>query len=79
MRVITLTRTNDKEWLSNVKVFRDVVPALIFWNGEMLRNDGDFIKLKEGKKALENDGLLHTFTDGFDRKWALTLETKETK
>jgi len=79
MRVIILTRSNDKESFAFVDVFKDVFPALVFWNGEMLSNDGDFVKLKEGKKALEEDGLFFTFTDEFDRQWALTLETKETK
>ena len=79
MRVITLARTNNKEWLSFVDVFHDVPTALIFWNGEMLRNDGDFVTLKEGEKALKEDGLLFTFVDGFDRKWALSLKSQETK
>ena len=79
MRVITLTRSNDKELFVSVDVFKDVFSALVFWNGEMLMNDGDFIKLKEGKKALEEDGLFFTYVDGFDRKWAFILQFKETK
>ncbi len=79
MRVITLTRSNDEELFVSVDVFKDVFSALVFWNGEMLMNDGDFIKLKEGKKALEEDGLFFTYVDGFDRKWAFILQFKETK
>jgi hypothetical protein len=79
MKVITLTRSNDKESFVSVDVFKDVFSALVFWNGEMLMKDGDFVKLKEGKKALEEDGLVFTYVDGFDRKWAFILQFKETK
>jgi hypothetical protein len=79
MRVFTLTSTNDKEWFSFVDVFTEVLPALNAWNAEMLNHESDPVTLKEGKKALKEDGLFFTFVDGFGRKWASTLNSQETK
>ena len=78
MEMITITRTNDKEWHTSVQLFFGLVTATQEWNKEMLRHEEKLLQVKQVKKRLKKQGfLLFTFKDGFGRKWA--IELKRTK
>jgi len=78
MEMITITRTNDKEWHASTDLFLSADVATQEWNKEMLRHEEKLLQVKQVKKRLKKQGfLLFTFTDGFDRKWA--IELKRTK
>ena len=79
MKVITLTSTNDKEWHNTVYVFFSVTTATEKWNELNLNTEGELLHVEDTKKLLkgEDDFILHTFKDNFERKWAYELKYTE--
>ena len=79
MKVITLTSTNNKEWHSDVYVFFSVTTATKKWNELNLNTEGELLHVEDTKKLLkgEDDFILHTFKDNFERKWAYELKYTE--
>tara|TARA_R100000093_G_C1883220_1_gene54752 strand:+ start:282 stop:527 length:246 start_codon:yes stop_codon:yes gene_type:complete len=76
MKVITLTRTSNKEIFINTNVFFSVARATKEWNGIMLDHKEELLQVDEVKKELkDNDFLLFTFVDGFGRKQSIELKS----
>ena len=76
MKVITLTRTSNKEIFINTNVFFTVARATKEWNGIMLNHKEELLQVDEVKKELEdNNFLLFTFVDGFGRKQSIELKS----
>ena len=76
MKVITLTRTSNKEIFINTNVFFSVARATKEWNGIMLNHKEELLQVDEVKKELEdNNFLLFTFVDGFGRKQSIELKS----
>ena len=78
MKVITLTRTSNKDIFVSIDVFLGVSVATKKWNGIMLDHEEELLQVDEVKKELkDNDFLLFTFIDGFGRKQAIELKYTE--
>ena len=76
MKVITLTRTSNKEIFINTNVFFSVARATKEWNGIMLDHKEELLQIDEVKKELkDNNFLLFTFVDGFGRKQSIELKS----
>ena len=76
MKVITLTRTSNKEIFINTNVFFTVARATKEWNGIMLNYKEELLQIDEVEKELkDNNFLLFTFVDGFGRKQSIELKS----
>jgi len=76
MKVITLTRTSNKDIFISTDVFFSVTTATKEWNGIMLDHKEGLLQVDEVKKELkDNDFLLFTFIDGFGRKQSIELKS----
>ena len=76
MKVITLTRTSNKEIFINTDVFLSVARATKEWNGIMLNHKEELLQIDQVEKELkDNNFLLFTFIDGFGRKQSIELKS----
>ena len=76
MKVITLTRTSNKEIFINTNVFFTVARATKESNGIMLNHKEELLQIDQVEKELkDNNFLLFTFVDGFGRKQSIELKS----